>query len=235
MGVYEHRQEVNKTEEIAAAVIPLGRPMQVCEIIATLARAQRAGGKKDLTLQENRQSQVLSLVALFGCGGGEQGVTQDERAEMLARALAIMNEDRDARAEAAAAKAAAHEERRVAAKAKRNAALKTGSGATAAAALKADDADAVDPNKLKVSRKQDEEDLEMSVQLWARLAREALFHRQLRQAQNCAQYALEALPDSAKGRARVPQKVWRWLSVAECLWARAIANMIVPSSQEKSL
>jgi hypothetical protein len=100
------------------------------------------------------------------------------------------------------------------------------------------------------SHEEDVEALEMRTELWARLAAEALRQSNARLAQRCCRAALGALHGagpssvdaggggggggaSAELLLRVPPSVWRWRSVAERLWAAAIAALVSPQEQEK--
>eukprot|EP00935_MAST-01C_sp_MAST-1C-sp1_P001853 g1853.t1 len=82
---------------------------------------------------------------------------------------------------------------------------------------------------------QDEEAMQLFAELWTRLSRQAFDLQQQIQAQGCAQQAVRALPEDPQARARIPPRVWRWLSVAECLCGQSITAMIVADGQEKSL
>jgi tetratricopeptide (TPR) repeat protein len=95
----------------------------------------------------------------------------------------------------------------------------------------------------------DEEEMEMHAELWTRLAQVALALNQklkadekfteakeiLQNAQDAAQKAVEPLPQTAKDRAAVPSRVWRWYSLADCLCGQSIAAMLVAGGQEKAL
>ena len=87
------------------------------------------------------------------------------------------------------------------------------------------------------SREADEEALAMRAELWAKLSAEALAQNQPRMAQACAKASCDIVPSAEQGgaevRARVPTTVWRWWSVAERFWARAVAAMINEEDQEK--
>jgi hypothetical protein len=104
------------------------------------------------------------------------------------------------------------------------------------------------------SQEEDMELLEMRTELWVKLAAEALKLSQARLAQRCCRAALSALigvanhdNDSDNGGggggvvgaasaallSRVPPNVWRWRSVAERLWASAVAAMVSPLEQDK--
>jgi tetratricopeptide (TPR) repeat protein len=82
---------------------------------------------------------------------------------------------------------------------------------------------------------QDEEAMQLFAELWTRLSRQALDLDQQIQAQGCAQQAVKGLPEEANARARVPPRVWRWYSVAECVCGQSITAMIVADGQEKAL
>ena len=86
-----------------------------------------------------------------------------------------------------------------------------------------------------LGREEDEELLEMRAELWVRLAKEALKQKNARLAQRCCKCAKDVIgrePNQDLMR-RVPARVWRWWSVAERLWAKAVAAMISPTEQEK--
>ncbi|GMH80291.1 hypothetical protein TrST_g6381 [Triparma strigata] len=85
------------------------------------------------------------------------------------------------------------------------------------------------------TREDDEERLEFESELWVRIANESLSQGLLRQAQQCCGFAVSQLPSQPELRKRIPTNVWRWFSVAECVWGRAIAGMVNEEGQDRTL
>jgi len=100
-----------------------------------------------------------------------------------------------------------------------------------------------------LSQEEDVELLELRTELWSKLAAEALKLNKARLAQRCCRAALSAIVGVANHTnhdrngggagaspallSRVPPNVWRWRSVAERLWASAVAAMVSPLEQDK--
>ncbi|GMI14612.1 hypothetical protein TrLO_g7160 [Triparma laevis f. longispina] len=85
------------------------------------------------------------------------------------------------------------------------------------------------------TREDDEERLEFESELWVRIANESLSQGLLRQAQQCCGFAVSQIPQQPELRKRIPTNVWRWYSVAECVWGRAIAGMVNEDGQDRTL
>lgn len=84
------------------------------------------------------------------------------------------------------------------------------------------------------TREDDEERMEFESELWVRIANESLSQGLLRQAQRCCGFAVRQLPAQPELRKRIPVNVWRWFSVAECVWGRAIAGMVNDEGQDRT-
>ena len=76
---------------------------------------------------------------------------------------------------------------------------------------------------------------ELLAQLWARTAQEALGLQQLKAAQAAASRSVSRLPSDPTARASVPGAVWRWWSLAECVWGQALAALVRPEQQEQAV
>lgn len=83
------------------------------------------------------------------------------------------------------------------------------------------------PTLAKVTILEVEHDyLELFVLLWSQLSRVSFELNRLDVAQRCAATALSALPDSDKVRRELPNRIWRWFSFGECIWAQSILALL---------
>ncbi|CAM9449914.1 unnamed protein product, partial [Discosporangium mesarthrocarpum] len=85
------------------------------------------------------------------------------------------------------------------------------------------------------SLEEDEAELELEGEVWCRLARLYLARGLHRRAQEACSRCLELLPQSSKERRQTHPRLWRWLSVGECLWGQAVSDSICPRTQERLL
>jgi hypothetical protein len=80
-----------------------------------------------------------------------------------------------------------------------------------------------------------EEGHSLWVEMWFKIAQNAVDIGSFREAQVAANQAASAVPDSSKDRASIPRETWRWHALAEAAWATAIVKLIDSERQERTL